>query len=496
MDAGADGAGGEGAPSATVEDGDIFRLLDAGRLLNLNSYRGLQVIEVADPSAPALLGQRRVGGSPVELYVVGDQAIVLLNSWTGYYASTSAGSLQGAEGGVVLVVDLSDPAAPVVTDSVVVGGDIRTSRLVTSAGGQVALYVATAVWQVHDDVAGPGGAAVDAGVAVGVSSGGAYASSDSTVVASYELTGAGLEARSTLDLGGWLSDIQATPEALLVARHDWSGQGGSQLAVLDISDPGGQMAEGADVQVSGIVESQFNMDLRETVLRVVSGGLWLEGETNHVETWDVSDLADPQPLDHATFGDGEDLYATLFVDDRAFFVTYLVQDPFHAFEITEEGAIIEHAEFVVSGWNDFFVTAHEAFRLVGIGVDDQDGARRLAVSLYDITDLDAAEPLVERAEIELDWAWTEASWDHRAFAVLEDAVSVEAPAGGTETGLILLPFSGWADEQGYQAGVQIFTFSADSVTARAAMDHGSPVRRSFLADAGVCGNLSETTLTM
>ena len=500
LDMGADGgdaAGGEGAPSATVEEGDIFRLLGDGLLLNLNSYRGLQVIDVADPSAPAMLGQLRVGGSPVELYVVGDEAIVLLNSWTGYYASTSAGSVQGAEGGVVLVVDLSDPAAPVVTDSVVVGGDIRTSRLVTSGGGEVALYVATSVWEVHDDVVGPGGgAAVDVGVAVGGGVGGAYASSDSTVVASYELTGAALEPRSTLDLGGWVSDIQATPEALLVARHDWSTQGGSQVAVIDISDPGGQMVEGADVEVSGVVESQFNMDLRGTILRVVSGGLWLEDETNHVETWDVTELSDPQPLDHATFGDGEQLYATLFVDDRAFFVTYLLQDPFHAFEITEEGAIIEHAEFVVSGWNDFFVAAHDATRLVGIGVDDEDGARKLAVSLYDITDLDAVEPLVQRAELELDWAWTEASWDHRAFAVLEGAVSVEAPGGGTETGLVLLPFTGWADEQEYQAGVQLFTFSADSVTARAAMDHGSPVRRSFLAEAGVCGNLSETTLTM
>ena len=490
-DAGNEGTD-QGGEAATVEEGDIYRLLKAGRLLNLNQYRGLQVLDVSDPTMPALLGQLRVAGSPVELYAVDDTVIVLLNSWNGYYATADAGTLEGAEGGVVLLVDVSDATHPMVLDTVVVGGNIRTSRLVTQ-GDQVALYVASEVWEVpeYDDLPGGGVVAVD----VGVSTGGAYGSGNDTVIASYELTGGSLTERSTLNLGGGVSDIHATAEALLVARYDWNSEGGSQVAVIDISDPGGEMLEGADITVSGVVESQFNMDLRGDVLRVVSGGLWLEDGSNHVETWDVSDLADPQPLDLASFGEGEDLYATVFLEDRAFFVTYFVQDPFHAFEITPDGAIIEHAEFVVSGWNDFFVPALGATRLIGVGVDDADGARNLAVSLYDITDLDAPEPLIERAELELEWAWTEASWDHRAFSVVEDAVEIEGPDGVMETGLVLLPFSGW-DEDGYVAGVQIFTFSGESVTARAAMDHASPVRRSFLAGEGICANISETSLSL
>ncbi len=131
-----------------------------------------------------------------------------------------------------------------------------------------------------------------------------------------------------------------------------------------------------------------------------------------------------------------------------------------------------------------------------MGVNDEDG-RTLAVSLYDITDLENAEPLIARKEVESQWSWSEANWDHRAFSVVEGAVSVQDADGVEETGLVLLPFSGYTESAtftGYRSAVQIFTFSKTTLTARGVMDHPSRVRRGFLADEHVAANLSETSL--
>ncbi len=474
-------AGGE----VSIEEGDIYRPLGAGKILNLNAYRGLQVIDVANPEAPAVIGSLRMSGSPVELYVAGDHALVLMNDWYGYWGSRGASTYGKEQGGAVLLVDLSDPTAPVVLDRAVVPGYIQRSRL--AKGTRTNLYVAASLWQLYDD----------GGTTVAVGSG------DRTVVKSLELVGKTLVERKEVDLGGWISDIAATPRALLVARTNWTDSGAhSQVAVVDISAEDGVLAMGPDITVAGQVKSQFNLDLRGDILRVVSEGGWssdTDARTNHLETFDLADLAHPQPVDHKTFGAGESLYATLFVGaDKAFFVTYLRQDPFHAFSIDAQGHATERSQFIVSGWNDFFRATFADTRLVGVGIDDADGARKLAVSLYDITDLTAAEPLVSRASVTLDSAWSEASWDHRAFTVLEDAVSIPAAGAGIpatlETGLVLLPYSGW-NADGYVSGVQLFTFSPTTLSARGTLDHPMAVRRAFLVAEDTAACLSDVTLS-
>jgi hypothetical protein len=463
-----------GPPERTIEEGDIYRLLDATTLINLNTYRGLQVIDLSDLEHPRVVGRLAITGGPVEMYVIGSRAVVLLNGWSGYYGTRDDVRVERVEGGLVLSIDLTDPTAPAELDREIVPGFIETSRLARQ-GEQAALYVAATR---YDEI-------ID-----GIT----RTWEPRTYVKSFDVSLPDFVERGVLELGGSVSDIQATPEAMIVARNDFSSEG-SRVSLIDISSASGEMALGGEVSVSGRVASQFNMDLYDGVLRVVSGGGFSNGRTNHLETFDAQSLATLTPLDDCTFGAGEDLYATLFVDNRAFFVTYLRVDPFHAFEIGEDGSCAERSEFVVSGWNDFFRATLDATRLVGIGIDDADGRRTAAVSLYDITDLTNPTPLLARVSVGTDDSWSEANWDHRAFSVIEDAVSVTAPDGTPETGLVLLPFSGWREADGeYQAAVQIFTFSATTLTRRGVMEHGSPVRRSFLVDSGTAANLSDFEL--
>jgi hypothetical protein len=464
------------ATSRTVERGDIYRVLGDQRILNLNAYRGVQVIDVSNVNAPRVEGRLAVEGTPVELYVVGDRAIVLFNDWRGYYGSRNDVKVESVQGGLVMSVDLRDRAHPVLLDRVTVPGYIQTSR-VTQGDGQAALYVAST----SSDATG-----------------------SHTVVKSFDVSANKLTAKTELDLGGWVQDIQATTNVLLVASQNYGvNQVGSQVSVIDISRPDGTMVQGGTITTQGIVQNKFNMDAYNGVLRIVSGSGWNGAQQNHLETFSLQNIQSLTPLDDCVFGanaetgQSEQLYATIFLQNRGFFVTYFRKDPFHSFSIDDQGKCQEHNEFIVSGWNDFLRPTLGDSRLVGVGRNDENSTSKLSVSLYDATNLTNPNPLVARADIDLSWGYSEAQWDDRGFSVIEDAVSVQSADGANETGLILLPYEGYdATAESYVAEVQIFTFSDHTLTRRGTMDHGTGVRRSFLAQPGTAANLSEEQLSL
>ncbi|MGK5090753.1 beta-propeller domain-containing protein [Deltaproteobacteria bacterium TL4] len=471
--AGNDAAGSAETKTDSVEEGDIYRVSPDGLIFNLNAYRGLQIIDFKNPTDPQIVGRLRITGSPVEMYQVGNTLLVLLNHWNQYQGIMEDGTNRLAAlnyygGGVILVVDVSKPSQPKLLQQETVAGIISSSRL-TRSDNQSALFVVSN-------------------------------NAQETLVKSYAFSSSGqLKAASSLNLGGYVSVIQATPARLLIARNRWeTNRYYSEVTVIDISDAGGSMKESGSAQVAGLVQNKHNLNIEGTVLRVVSSGWTGKGLENHLQTFDASHLESLKALDMASFAPEQSLFATLFMGEKAFFVTYLRKDPFHTFEVDAQGKITEHSEFIVSGWNDFFQPAFNQTRLLGIGKNDEKGVN-LAVSLYDVTDLKNKTPLLARAEIGLQQSWSEANWDDRAFSVLENATQITTDQGVPETGLILLPFSGWSKETGYQytSGVQIFTFSATTLTRRGVMLHDSAVRRTFLADsqASTTANLSESKLS-
>ncbi|HEX7479378.1 MAG TPA: beta-propeller domain-containing protein [Polyangiales bacterium] len=483
-------AGGTGTGATdprSVERGDIFRVLGDHRILSLNSYRGVQVIDITDVSAPRVEGRLAITGTPVEMYVVGNRAFVLLNSWQGYYGTRGDVRVQSVQGGLLLSVDISDRKNPKLLDQFHVAGDISTSRLTQNQSGtQAALYVAA---QVYDTTTSSTGAGVST----------SSASTPHNVLQSFDVSTGKLVSKSMLDLGGYVQDVQATTDVVMVASTDYTqSQQTSTVSLVDISRPDGSMVKGDVISVSGLVQNKFNMDIYNGVLRVVSAGSWNGSSTNHLETFDVHNLASATSLAHCTFGAGQSLQATLFVKNAGFFVSYLRTDPLHTFSIDDQGKCQEHAEFVVTGWNDFFRSVGGDTRLVGIGHNDATTmTNKLSVSLYDITSLANPNPLLARADIDLAWAYSEGSWDDRAFTVLEGVASATASDGTAETGLVLLPFQGWDSKtQQSLAEVQIFTFSDHTLTRRGLMDHGSPVRRSFPTATGTTANLSEDQLSL
>lgn len=467
------------ASQTSVSRGDIYRVLSDKRILNLNAYRGVQVLDVSDLSKPRIEGRLAIAGYPVEMYVEGDRAFVLLNGWQGYYGSRDDLQIRAASGGLVMSVDIKDRANPKTIDQAEVKGDILTSRLTQGSDGQAALYVAASS---YDPQTGQPHA----------------------LIKSFEVSTGELIEKSELDLGGYVQDVQATTDLMMVASIDYNSmQQRSKVTVIDISRTDGTMVKGGTVTAQGIVLNKFNMDAYKGVLRVVSGSNWGTSNENRLETFSLADLKNLEPLDSCRLtprdlsGAPEQLYATVFIENKGFFVTYFRQDPFHAFSIDDDGTCEEHTQFIVSGWNDFLRPVLNNTRLLGIGHNDANNSRLLSVSLYDAVNLDNATPLLARADIELNGAYSEANWDDRAFSVIENAVSVRGANDTEETGLLLLPFSGWDNtNQREIAEVQLFTFSDRTLTKRGSMDHGRPVRRAFQVETDATGNLSDDSLSL
>ncbi|NLN63460.1 MAG: hypothetical protein GX146_11360 [Myxococcales bacterium] len=482
LDGGEDTTGNTGRPTTedgTVVEGDIYRVLSDRMVANLNAYRGLQLIDFADPAAPQVVGRYPTVGTPVEMYVEGDTAVVLYNNWQGYFGTRTDIAVENYSGGLVAAVDISDPHAPTLINMLPVPGHIVVSRMVTG-DTQRALYVAARYTE--------RGETIDA---FGDISSWESAISQ-TVVKSFSLDAKGaLKAKTELMLPGDISDIQATSRALLVARNDWSTYPQScEVEWIDISNPTGEMHQGPAFQTAGTVRKKTDMSVHGDILRIVSGNQSGSMGTNYVETWNVADLDNPVAVDQKSFGAGENLYATLFLGNKAFFVTFLQVDPFHAFDIDDDGVITEKNEYVISGWNDFFKPAFNDERIVGIGRDNN----ALAVSLYN-TDIELSDPFIARESLDNLWGDSEATWDDRAFTVLSDVVSVTSANGTEETGLVLLPFSSY-DGRNWQAvhGVKVLTFSKDTLTLRGTMTHDAEVRRSFMAETDMVANLSEQTM--
>lgn len=464
---------------APVGRGDIYRIFPNHIIANLNSYRGLQLIDISDLEAPAFIGSVRIRATPVDMHVLKNVAYLLMNDWQGYSGNHVDLTVEKYNGGVVLAIDISDPAAPELVSRANVPGSIVANRIVAT-GNNAALYIAS------DNPTNNG---------------------KEMIVRSFTLgDDGGITTQSTLNLGEYVQDIQTTPEAMLVAWDDRrSDSARNLLAIIDISTPDGIMVQGVDIPIAGRIYNKSNMDLYNGILRVVSGSQW-QDNVNHLQTFDVTDINNPIAIDHDRFGENDELEDALFLNNKAFFVTKFRQAPFHAvepqdsthvvdlqtpihaFEIDDKGNAAEKTEYAISDWNVFFRAVSSQTRLIGIGIDEKNGFN-MVVNLYDINDLLDPNPLVAHAELNIEEIRSEATWDERTFSVLENAVSVYKN-DVEETGLILLPFEAYTPNWEEISGVQLFTFSDHTVTKRGIMGQNNHINRSFLAQPDAIANIS------
>lgn len=452
--------GGDDDGGREITEADIVHI-EGDRLYALSRYGGLAVVDVSDPdSSLPVLGRHRAHAQPFEMYVDEGSVFVMYSDWGTYEWDEAIDAYTWHSTTRLVALDATNPADIVVSGEFEMPGWISDSRRV----GDV-LYLVT-----HED-----------GYCWGC------ADQVRTVVTSLDVSNAAevsiVDQLAFVDEDaeqwGWSGQrsVSATDERIYVAGivYDDFEDSHSVIDVVDISDPGGALVQGAAVPVAGQIQSRWQMDEYDGVLRVVSQPGWW-GSTNPpvIETFAVGSAADIAPLGSTsmTLPRPESLRSVRFDGPRGYAITFEQTDPLFTLDLADPSAPRQVGELEIPGW--VFHMEPREDRVLGLGYDPNNQGGALNVSLFDVSDF-ASPTMLSRVHFGGDWAYLGEDQNriHKAFTILD------------ELGLILVPFSGWeydeTDWEGcrgsYHSGIQLVDWDADALTARGfAGSHGEARR--------------------
>ena len=430
----------DGGGSREVVESDIWSF-HKNKLYFFNNLRGLQVIDLTDKANPVIKGMLPMPASGEQMYMLGDDHVILLArdgcNWWGNSAESQA-----------IIVNVSNDT-PTIVGSVPVKGYIRESRLVGTA-----LYIASQVYRQTEVVNKNGSISMRW--------------EHGTQVSSFDVKNPSKpSARDTLFYNGYNNDIYATDKFLFVSTAVPKQYYKTDLRCIDISAPDGSMNEAATIRTAGRVADKFKMRLAKGTLTVISETYNRNGNNNRarwettLETFSLANPDKPEALGELRLAKGERLFATRFDADRVYIVTYERIDPLWIVDLSDPREPVIKGELEVPGWSTYIQPLGD--RLVSIGVDDTDNKRRVAVSLFDVSDVTKPR-LFDKVTMGDRWSWSEAQYDEKAFTVLPHA------------GLILVPYQGY-EGTGYAKKVQIIDLNEKTLKKRGVIEHALQPRR-------------------
>lgn len=470
---GADRSGSE-AGSRAVAESDIWQI-DGSILYFFNSVRGLQVIDLSNPDVPLLRGTLGFEAHGEQMYLLPGAADE--ERWL----ALLTGSACDWSSGEVVMVRVND-GIPSMGTRIPFSGQIRESRRVGSV-----LYLATYRWR----ESGPGEAWLSETVILSVD----LSDPSAPRVAGEHILPANPDA------------IQATDNYLMVATSGpatgpdnpldplWLWPGVHAVSLFDISDPAGHIVPKGSVRVRGRVQDKFKMHLNEDFLTVVSwkGPEWrvvtrtnwfireygANGERlipsireayvyntyqqvtptqTWLETFGIANASQPAPLGELKIIEDETLFATRFVADRAYVVTFRIIDPLWIIDLSNPAQPVIRGELEIPGYSSHLEPIGTG-RLLAVGVEGGNAT----VALFDVSDEERPTQL-SKVFLGTGWSWSEANNDEKAFRYI------------AELGLILVPWQGWEDGTHVQA-VQLVDLEGDRLIKRGIIQHQFLPRR-------------------
>jgi hypothetical protein len=428
------------AATRAVVESDIWKL-HGDRLYVFNAYRGLQALDLANPAEPVLLGTLPFPDAGDALYLLGANHVALLTKRE-FSFTWNAEPLQ--RGGALVICDVRD-GKPIAVASLPIHGRVLESRLVGTA-----LYIATAA----DDY-------------------GTY--HQSIRVTGYDLLDPArpiernsvLIAKPAQDGYSYLGAVQASDACFMIAENLYvqsSGQCRTRVSLVDISSPTGTVRLRGAVSVAGLVRDKFKMQERAGVLTVISD---VQSERHtRLENFNWKLAGTPVRLGSLVLGQNESVRGTRFDGTRVYVVTFLQIDPLWIVDNSKPSApaIVGHLE--VPGFSTYLEPLGD--RLVTIGLLDG----RVTVSLFDVAD-PAAPKALSQIPVTDRGAWSEATWNEKAFSVNPNA------------GLIMVPVdngwdwnAGWNSSSTSGGGIQLVDLEREHLTARGRINRPFVPRRS------------------
>lgn len=432
-----------GTPSADAgqlpEEADIWKI-DGNTVYFFNQLRGLQVLDLSNPSDPRLTASLRIPAIGQDLYVIqetdGSRRLVLLTQgWSpdgGQWTRISLVKSNGAD--LELTHEQEIPGG--LSDSRLVGDRLilvtsewkATPRL---SAGEWTSEIRISEWTLKSDEA-------------------PSASGETVVVGANPLIAAGAD---------WLA-VSAHPQG------EWNK---SEVSLFAIK-PTGLKPMGKPFITEGVISSKFAISWSNNVLTTVSHkGRWTRDSSSVLENfraWDP-DVIRPAIIEEERLGmlelaKGENLYATRFAGDRVYVVTFLQTDPLWVVDLKDPAnpAVSGHLE--VPGFSTFLQPVGNYLFSVGLE------SGMVAASLFDVSD--PANPgLVKRLNLGNSYSYSEAVWDEKAVKVLPDA------------GLVMIPVSSIDPADGkWKSAIQLLDLDSinGALSTRGLISHEFEARRS------------------
>ena len=420
-----------------IEEADLYRV-SGDFLYLLNSYRGLAVIDLAKFK---LVGRLPLPGFPLEMYLRDARAFVLI---AGVHADAQ-----------LIEVNVADPAAPAVTRTETIAGNMRTSRVV----GNV-LYAIT-----------------------------------DTGVRSFLIAPTPFEAADSLTLDSGAEFAHATDAYAFITAPvpGASPNAGTRVTLVDIGDPGGALVRRGAIDLPGYIADDQKLNFGGGVLRVITHD-WVDRGLSRLMTIDVTDPDAPVILATLELARGEQLFATRFSENRAYIVTFMQVDPLWVIDLSDPVHPTVAGQLEVPGFSTQIVV--DGDRLVTLGVDNTSWTA--VVSLFDVAN-PAAPLLLDRED--LGGASTEALWERKAFGVFPglilvpswDGLVVIAHDADTLTVRGTVPVAGGA-LRGFPHGANIVAAGTEEVVVSEAATLGVLGRATVAENVVDLGRLADGRL--
>jgi hypothetical protein len=259
-----------------------------------------------------------------------------------------------------------------------------------------------------------------------------------TSILSLDLLGEQVALDTDQILSNWAT-IYASKDHLVVAEaaHDWwwfwwspNDTERTNLHVFDTTRPG-KASYVASGRVDGGINDQFSLSDHEGYLRVAT-------TTNRFNWWwwGREDDSQPPPPESHVFvlpiqggaplaisgridgiAPGESIQSARFDGDRGYLVTFRRIDPFFTLDLADPQLPKVIGELKIPGFATYIhPIANQKILTIGFGGDDTGTNWRTQVSMLDVTNF-AAPALVSTLDLAAEggWAWSEATWEHKAF---------------------------------------------------------------------------------
>jgi hypothetical protein len=391
--------------TATAVEADIWKV-DGTTAYYFNQYRGLQVIDLADPANPTLKAYYRLPAKGQDLYIVPGQGdarqVILITSEANGSTGVNLFKVEGSK-----VTPLSN---------LPVSGWMADSRMVGNR-----LYLATQTWGwywSYDCVTSLNEVVVDG-------------------------TAGTLSAGSQFAVGGSWPVISAGGDWLAVSTSDWNDWQTSKITLFTLGDSGATRSADA-VRLFGRVYDKDHLGCDGGRFSAVSER-WIAEDGSDSWWWNGSRVTtlqnfsmDGSPLASLEIQRGEALYATKFQGNKAYVVTALQVDPLFVIDLSDATNPVLAGQLEVPGRSTRIVPV-SSDQLFTIGFD---GGNKVCASLFGVSD-PSNPTLLGRVSLGGIWGYSAATYDDKALKVLP------------ESGIVLIPYTSYSDSWVSQQYVQI-----------------------------------------